>query len=158
MIHMRHFPSTMSHGSYVSYRLANGSARALFCTARLCGVKEPVPVKDMHVTLFTSCDQRIPTSAVDALPPIPATLIPVEGCTRLGKSSLVLKLRSAEIVGAHDRLVTQGYTHKFPDYQVHVTLAYDYPDDAPLLTNLWPSVQVEPVPVLEPYDDNWRPS
>ena len=148
-------------GSYLSYPLTPQCEEAFveFCT----GIEQEF--SKGHITLFTSPTREFEYVHVDWIKPLEKTTMVAKKFKLLGRNSevVVLELENEEIVANHQKLKSAGYTHKFDDFIVHMTLCRcgDEAEAQDLIKKIkmeqLPKVEVAKVPKLEKYVENWTP-
>jgi 2'-5' RNA ligase len=116
--------STANKGTYAAVKFDPETLDKIQEIQRKLNLFEPVPRDDLHSTI---CFSRV---QVPYKPESEAKHIGQTGSftvfkTQTGKRALVLRIESDYLHARHKYANDIGATYDFPDYQPHVTLAYD---------------------------------
>jgi len=113
-----------NEGTYVGAKFDAQSVEQLVKLQKALGVKNPLPSSDFHVTVLYSRN-KIDISTKDySFQALPIEVTSWESDT--GEYACVLKLVCPELNARHEEFISQGGTHDFDDYQIHVTLSYNH--------------------------------
>lgn len=117
------------------------------------------PVREPHISVFSSADKAIAAEVVGTLPQIPAT-VTATNWMPLGQNAdlVVLTFNVPWLNKAHEVIKDKGYTHVFADYITHVTLGRmeDSPGSPAIKPHLPVVIELEPEYLLESYNADYK--
>ena len=115
---------TKPSGNYVSINV-DGSVVVPGLIKPTTGIE--VPSSEQHVTLMYSADSNIDHAKllqiIESEFPV-AIAVQANEFKTFDDGSIVLSIKSQMLDAIHQRLITLGCTHSYPDYNAHVTLFY----------------------------------
>lgn len=147
---------------YVSRKLLPASAKALIAWAKAAGFTSTLTAEQMHVTVLYSRTAVDPMEmgetwgndedgGLTVKPGGPRAL------ARFNEGAIVLQFASWSLSSRHADMVRAGGSHDFPEYQPHVTLTYEAPDDLDIATIKPFAGELRFGPEeFEPLDLNWK--
>lgn len=120
---------------YVQRKLIN--AGEVIAWAKSQGLKSTLPADDMHVTVLFSRSPVDPLKMeADWNHDDDGQMVVQAGGPRavemLGEEAIVLLFFSEGLKWRHSRMIEAGASHDYPEYQPHITLTYQAPDDLDL--------------------------
>jgi phage-related protein (TIGR01555 family) len=147
---------------YVSRKLLNAAEFLKWAKAQ--GFKEPLPAADLHVTVCFSkmkVDWLKMGEAWDSdrdgkltVPAGGARIVEALG----DKGAVVLLFNSSSLAWRHEQLVREGASHDFGDYQPHVTISWNVPDDFDLdAVEPYRGKLVFGPEIFAEIDEDWQP-
>ena len=146
---------------YASVHPEPGQARAVAKWLAGCGIKDPMPARQMHVTLIY--DKRNKRFDVERRRGALYAARP-RSVEMLGGGHLVLVLDSRDLSARHQALIDAGYQHSFQQFRPHVTLKSGATDEDFLAAIGCIDRLVKAVPKMTLYketwvkvDENWKP-
>lgn len=142
---------------YVHRKLLN--ADDVIAWAKSQGFKSTLPGADMHVTVMFS---RRPVDWMKMGEPWEARLEVPEGGPRLIEKfdggAVVLLFGCSELRWRHQRMIDEGASFDWPDYQPHITLTYEgAPEDLDAIEPYQGELRFGPE-VFEEINEDWRSS
>ena len=138
-------------GHIVMLKLSTESAHKLaaWCKRYMIPCMDP---KHMHLTLITTTEHAPELLQLDNTS-THVTAQPM-GWQVLGASSLVLKVHAPQAEHMHDKILSTGVEHKFPDFIPHVSVNYhttperSLPDQVPVFELVFDRIHASAV---DPY-------
>lgn len=140
---------------YVRRKLLN--ADEVIAWAKSQGFTSTLPAEDMHVTLIYS---RAPVDWMKMGQPWEDALEVPEGGPRLieefDSGAVVLLFGSSELQWRHERMKEEGASFDYPEYQPHITLAYEgAPEDIDSIEPYRGVLKFGPE-IFEEVDEDWK--
>ena len=136
-----------SSGTIVKLRMQDQCARALraWCDQNNIDCMDP---HDLHLTLIYSVRPVPELMSLDAT--VTNLAASIQGWRILGEGVLTLELNSPELVRMHDRMLSMGAQHSWPDFIPHTSVCYKWdqsvcPQTVPDFDLVFEAVEVEPV-------------
>jgi hypothetical protein len=103
---------------------------------------------DLHLTLIYSVRPVPELMSLDAT--VTNLAASIQGWRILGEGVLTLELNSPELVHMHDRMLSMGAQHSWPDFIPHTSVCYKWdqsscPQTVPDFDLVFEAVEVEPI-------------
>lgn len=134
----------MSNGTFASVKLDGVSARKIKQHLESIGIKDSIPVDEMHITLMYSRDSVVKGN------PEPNAIYRARNIgkpTIIGNDpwrAIVLDVSSPELGKRHAELRSMGGVHSYDNYRPHLSLKYSPSDDdlVKLIENPLPTMEL----------------
>lgn len=152
---VRKIADSLPQPLYVSRKVKN--AQEILAHYKAQGVMNMVDAADMHVTITYSREpvqwmkmgeSWSPELVVNAGGPRETDVFGSE------KNTLVLAFASSELTYRHSRMVEEGASYDFPEYQPHVSISYAFDGDASKITPWQGQIKFGPE-IFESIDEEW---
>lgn len=128
-------------GTYVAIKLSKCSFDVFIRLQKILNLKNPLDVNDAHCTVLYSnnvvSNDDLNLSDIESEIDCNIVSIDIFG-KESGKSVVVARLVSPNLIKNHQDMIDSGGTHNFDKYECHITLSYDDNVEPQILDNSLP--------------------